>query len=109
DFRTTMDAQRVRGMDLGERVGGPLARLRRQIPILVPTIVNAIAGAEDTIDAMDLRGFGTGRRTWLRELLLDPTDRLVLAGFAVLFIVATVAGFTTTSSFLWVPPFLIPS
>lgn len=108
DFRTTMDAQRVRGMDLGERVGGPLARLRRQIPILVPTIVNAIAGAEDTIDAMDLRAFGTGKRTWLRELRFDPTDRVVLLGFVALFVIATVAGFTTTSSFLWIPPLLIP-
>lgn len=108
DFRTTMDAQRVRGMDLGERVGGPLARLRRQIPILVPTIVNAIAGAEDTIDAMDLRAFGTGRRTWLRELRLDPTDRVLLAGFLGLFLAATIGGFTTGSSFLWIPPFLIP-
>jgi len=109
DFRTTMDAQRVRGMDIGERVGGPLARLRRQVPILVPTIVNAIAGAEDTIDAMDLRAFGTGKRTWIRELRLDPTDRVVLIGFVALFVVATVAGFTTGSSFLWIPPFLIPS
>ena len=108
DFRTTMDAQRVRGMDLGERTKSPIARLRRQVPILVPTIVNAIAGAEDTIDAMDLRAFGTGKRTWLRELRLDRTDRVVLLGFAGLFVVATVAGFTTSSSFLWIPPFLIP-
>jgi energy-coupling factor transport system permease protein len=58
---------------------------------------------------MDLRAFGTGKRTWLRELRLDPTDRVVLLGFVGLFLVATIAGFTTGSSFLWVPPFLIPS
>jgi energy-coupling factor transport system permease protein len=76
---------------------------------VVPTVVNAIAGAEDTIDAMDLRGFGTGPRTWLRELRFDPTDRFVLAGFMVLLVGATVGGFVTSSAYLWIPPFLIPS
>jgi energy-coupling factor transport system permease protein len=108
DFRTTADAQRVRGMEFS-RGAGPISRLRRQIPIVVPTVINAIAGAEDTIDAMDLRSFGTGKRTWLRELRLDATDRLVLAGFVALMVGLTVAGFVTTSSQLWVPPFLIPS
>jgi energy-coupling factor transport system permease protein len=108
DLRTTIDAQRVRGMELDDSRGGFLTRLRRQAPILVPTVVNAIAGAEDTIDAMDLRSFGSGPRTWLRELRFDPTDRLVLAFFVGLFVVATIAGFTTSSSYLWIPPFMIP-
>jgi energy-coupling factor transport system permease protein len=108
DFRTTVDAQQVRGLDLDQRNGSFFVRLRRQIPLIVPTVVNAIAGAEDTIDAMDLRAFGTGKRTWLRELRLDPTDRLVLAGFVALLAGVTVAGFVTSSSLLWVPPFMIP-
>jgi energy-coupling factor transport system permease protein len=109
DLRTTMDAQRVRGMELDNVRGGFLTRLRRQVPILVPTVVNAIAGAEDTIDAMDLRSFGAGQRTWLRELRMDRTDRLVVAGFVALLVGLTVAGFVTSSSLLWVPPFMIPS
>lgn len=108
DLRTTLDAQRVRGMDFAPRARGPIERLRRQIPVVVPTVVNAIAGAEDTIDAMDLRGFGTGPRTWLRELRFERTDRIVLAGFGALLLGATVAGFTTSSAYLWIPPFLIP-
>jgi energy-coupling factor transport system permease protein len=108
DLRTTLDAQRVRGMDFAPRARGPIERLRRQIPVVVPTVVNAIAGAEDTIDAMDLRGFGTGPRTWLRELRLERTDRIVLAGFGALLLGATVAGFLTSSSVLWIPPFMIP-
>lgn len=108
DLRTTLDAQRVRGMDFAPRARGPIERLRRQIPVVVPTVVNAIAGAEDTIDAMDLRGFGTGPRTWLRELRLERTDRIVLAGFGALLLGATIAGFTTSSSVLWIPPFMIP-
>jgi energy-coupling factor transport system permease protein len=56
---------------------------------------------------MDLRGFGTGKRTWLRHLVLDRTDRLLILGFLALAVVATVAGFTTTTSALWTPQFLI--
>lgn len=108
DLQTTMDAQRVRGMELDHIRGGFFSRLRRQAPIMVPTVVNAIAGAEDTIDAMDLRSFGTGKRTWLHELRYDRTDWLALAFFIGLLAAATVAGFTTSSSYLWIPPFMIP-
>jgi energy-coupling factor transport system permease protein len=75
--------------------------------VIVPTVVNAIAGAEDTIDAMDLRGFGTGKRTWLRELRLDTTDRLVILFFLGLLALVTVLGFAGITSKLWVPQFLI--
>jgi energy-coupling factor transport system permease protein len=94
EFRTTIDAQRIRGYDY-EKVGrGPIGRIRRTVPILVPVAINAIVGAEDTIDAMDLRAFGTRRRTWLRELVYDRTDRLVLAGFIGLFVIVTILAFS---------------
>jgi energy-coupling factor transport system permease protein len=108
DFRTTLDAQRVRGMDLAPAGRTPISRLKRQIPVVVPTVVNAIAGAEDTIDAMDLRSFGTGKRTWLHDLRFDRTDRLVLIGFATLLVVATIAAWTAGTAYLWVPPFMVP-
>jgi energy-coupling factor transport system permease protein len=105
DMQTTIDAQRVRGYEW-EKIGrGPIGKLRRVVPLLGPVTINAIVGAEDTIDAMDLRAFGTGRRTWLRRLSFDRTDRLVLLGFAVLLIGVTVLsqlGYTR----LWVPDFL---
>lgn len=107
DVRTTIDAQRIRGYDY-EKVGkGPIGRIRRTIPILVPVTINAIVGAEDTIDAMDLRAFGTGRRTWLRELVVDRADRLLLAAFVALFVVVTILAFGGASR-LYVLPFLIP-
>ncbi len=107
DFQQTIDAQRIRGHDPAARRGGPVARLRGIAPLLTPLTVNAIAGAEDTIDAMDLRAFGTGRRTWLRHLAFDRVDRLILLGFAVLAVTLTVAGFTTSVSSIWTPQFLI--
>ena len=108
DFHATVDAQRVRGLDLQKGGRGPIAKVRKQIPIVVPTVVNAIAGAEDTIDAMDLRSFGTGPRTWFRELRFDRTDRVVLLGFVGLLILVTIAAWTAGTALLWVPPFMIP-
>jgi energy-coupling factor transport system permease protein len=106
DFQTTVDAQRIRGFDWSAGAKGLLGKVRRSGPVVVPTVVNAIAGAEDTIDAMDLRGFGTGRRTWYRELRFDRTDYLVLLFFAVLLVTATVSGFAHRSV-VWTPQFLI--
>jgi energy-coupling factor transport system permease protein len=106
DMQTTIDAQRVRGYEW-EKIGrGPIGKLRRTIPLIVPVTINAIVGAEDTIDAMDLRAFGTGRRTWLRELAFDRTDVLVLIGFGLLLVATTVLS-QTGHTRLWVPQPLI--
>jgi energy-coupling factor transport system permease protein len=106
DFQTTVDAQRIRGFDWSAGATGFLGRIRRSGPVIVPTVVNAIAGAEDTIDAMDLRAFGTGRRTWVRHLVFDRTDKLVLLFFAALLAIVTLTGLLHESQ-LWTPQFLI--
>ena len=107
DMQTTMDAQRIRGYEWDRTRGGPIGRLRKLGPLLVPVTINAIVGAEDTIDAMDLRGFGTGRRTWLRQLAYGRIDLLVLGG-SLLLLVAITALSLTGHTRLWVPGFLIP-
>jgi energy-coupling factor transport system permease protein len=107
DMQTTMDAQRIRGYEWDRAPGGPIGRMRRLGPLLVPVTINAIVGAEDTIDAMDLRGFGTGRRTWLRELAYGSVDWAVLAAFVALLVTVTILSFTGHTR-LWVPDFLIP-
>jgi energy-coupling factor transport system permease protein len=108
EFAETIDAQRVRGYDPTARKGGPIARLRRAAPIFVPVTVGSIAGAEDTIDAMDLRGFGVGRRTWHRELQYGPIDRLLIAAFVAFAVTSVVLGITGNSQH-YLLPFLVGS
>jgi energy-coupling factor transport system permease protein len=106
DLQETIDAQRVRGYEWEQVKGGPIARIRRTIPLVVPLTMNAIVGAEDTIDAMDMRAFGTGRRTWLRELVYDRADRLLLLAALAVFLIVTVMSFAGLTK-LWVfPPLL---
>jgi energy-coupling factor transport system permease protein len=106
EFAETIDAQRVRGYDPTARKGGPITRLRRAAPIFVPVTVGSIAGAEDTIDAMDLRGFGVGRRTWHRRLKFDRTDWLLVAGFVAFTVLAFALAFSGRSQH-YLLPFLV--
>ena len=66
DFQLTMDAQRARGYELEKISGGLIEQVRKMAPIFVPVTIHAIIGSEDIIDAMDLRAFGVGPRTWLQ-------------------------------------------
>ena len=106
ELAQTADAQRVRGYDPTAGGHNPLRRLRQLAPMLVPVTVGAIANAEDTIDAMDLRAFATGPRTWFRQLAMDGTDRVVVIGFVVFAVACTVVGFAGWSQH-WLLPFLV--
>jgi len=84
---SVLQAQRCRGLELGR--GGPVVRLRRFVPILVPVLIGAIRRADRVAMALELRGFNSGRprTTYLRA---RAGSRDVVAG-AVAF--ATVAAY----------------
>lgn len=103
EFSETIDAQRVRGYDPTSRKGGPVTRLRRAAPVFVPVTVGSIAGAEDTIDAMDLRAFGVGRRTWHRQLRYGAIDWMLTAAFVAFAMVALALGITGNSEHYLLP------
>lgn len=106
DFSITLDAQRARGYEVEKLSGGILAQIRRLAPLLVPVTVNAIVGAEDIIDAMDLRAFGVGPRTWVRQLTYRRADKVLIAASVLTFAVSTGLGFMGVGK-LWVPEALL--
>ncbi|MEK6192116.1 MAG: energy-coupling factor transporter transmembrane component T [Chloroflexota bacterium] len=107
EFGETIDAQRVRGFDPLRAGGSPMTRLRRLAPLFVPVTVGSLTGAEDTIDAMDLRAFGVGKRTWYRTLHMDTASRVVVGAFAAFLLVATFLNVTGNSEH-YLLPFLVP-
>lgn len=107
DFQLTMDAQRARGYELDKIQGGLIAQVRKLAPIIVPVTIHAIIGSEDIIDAMDLRAFGVGPRTWLQELHYQLKDR-ILIGFGLVLLSASVLILFFGYGQFWVPPSLIP-
>jgi energy-coupling factor transport system permease protein len=102
DFQLTMDAQRARGYELEKFSGGLVEQVRKMGPIFVPVTIHAIIGSEDVIDAMDLRAFGVGPRTWLDKLERDFKDRVL-----IWFVIAILVGSLVLGLFgygnLWVP------
>ncbi len=102
DFQLTMDAQRARGYELEKLRGGLFAQVRKLAPLIVPVTIHAIVGSEDIIDAMDLRAFGIGPRTWLEELHYRRRDRALIA-FGVALLAASIALSLLGLGRFWVP------
>jgi energy-coupling factor transport system permease protein len=106
DFQLTMDAQRARGYELEKLQGGLIAQVRKLAPLVVPVTIHAIMGSEDIIDAMDLRAFGIGPRTWTEQLQFRRRDNVLLVCAFLLVVVymgLSLIGFGR----LWVPPQLL--
>ncbi|MDQ3006040.1 MAG: energy-coupling factor transporter transmembrane protein EcfT [Chloroflexota bacterium] len=106
DFQLTVDAQRARGYELEKISGGLIEQVRKMGPIFVPVVIHAIIGSEDIIDAMDLRAFGVGPRTWLEVLERRARDRILIWFGVAILIASLVLGFMGYGKF-WVPEALI--
>jgi energy-coupling factor transport system permease protein len=102
DFQITMDAQRARGYEIEKLRGGLLAQVRKLAPLIVPVTIQAIAGSEDIIDAMDLRAFGVQPRTWLEELHYHARDRVLIALGVGVFLFSLALSIYGVGSF-WIP------
>jgi energy-coupling factor transport system permease protein len=102
DFSLTMDAQRARGYELEKVRGGLFSQVRKLAPLIVPVTIHAIAGSEDIIDAMDLRAFGIGPRTWLQELHYRRRDHLLIVFGVALILVSTSVSLFGGGKF-WIP------
>ncbi|MGD8823045.1 MAG: hypothetical protein PVG63_08075, partial [Anaerolineales bacterium] len=62
--------------------------------------------SEDIIDAMDLRGFGVGPRTWLTQLTYNRRDRALMI-FGGLMLVGSVLLSMFGFGKFWVPEALL--
>jgi energy-coupling factor transport system permease protein len=105
DFQLTMDAQRARGYELEKIRGGLIEQVRKLGPLMVPVTIHAIIGSEDIIDAMDLRAFGIGPRTWLEQLHFHQRDRILIT-FGILLLVVSFIFLLFGFGDFWVPEIL---
>lgn len=97
----TRDAQRLRGY-APPPTRNPVRKLLDVRPLVAPLTVNALVDAEEVADALDLRGFGSQRRSWLRELHFGPSDWAVLGLFLALAAATTAASVTGNQPSTWV-------
>ena len=107
DFQITMDAQRARGFELEAGEGVSLfQRVRNFAPLLIPLTIGSVVGGEEITDAMDLRAFGVGPRTWLPQLNYKLMDWILII-IAILIVAGTIVVKAAGYGGLWVPPFLL--
>ncbi len=105
DFFITVDAQRARGYELEAKGAGLVNMIRRSAPLIVPVTINAIAGGEEVVEAMELRAFGIGRRTWseAESLRLRGADYLVIGLSALVLVVFILLRNFTSYGPYWFP------
>lgn len=90
DLTITVDAQRARGYEVDNLKGGLVARIQKLAPLVIPVTMQSTVTGEEVIDAMDLRAFGTNRRTWLKKLKYAPRDYFILGLGVAIFITCCV-------------------
>ena len=87
-----IDAQKCRGLDF-ER-GGPVARMRKYVPLLVPVLISSVKRAELLALALESKGFGCGaKRTCATRYEVSWRDWCALA-FCVGLAAASIAAAT---------------
>jgi energy-coupling factor transport system permease protein len=102
DFGITVDAQRARGYEV-ESSGGIFKQLLRTAPLIVPVTMNSILTGEDVANAMDLRCFGQGPRTWLTKLTYHRRDYALIAFSILMLVTAMVIRYWYGVGGFWVP------
>jgi len=106
DFSTTYDAQRARGYEMEKLKGGIIAQIRKMAPLLVPVVIQSIVNGEEVIDAMDLRAFGVGPRTWLPKLTYMKRDKILIA-LSVIILVGSYSLSLAGYGKFWIPEFMM--
>jgi energy-coupling factor transport system permease protein len=85
---SVVQAQRCRGLPFDR--GGPLTRLRRFVPVIVPVLIGALRRADRMAMALELRGFNSGRpRTTYPRARPQPRDAVagaIAAGVIVIYV-----------------------
>ncbi len=74
------EAQLARGYNPGT---GLMGKIRSVAPIVVPLVSNALSRANVLGLTIDIRGYRTGKRTRLREMVLHGRDYAMLSAMAV--------------------------
>jgi energy-coupling factor transport system permease protein len=83
-------------------------QIRHLAPLVVPVTLRAILSGEEVVDAMDLRAFGSGKRTWYHHLVYSQLDRIIIAASVLILVGSFVVAHLGLGA-LWVPSWLLGS
>ena len=83
---TVVQAQNLRGYDFNR--GGPLERVKRYVPVLIPVFMGALRKANSMAMALEARGFGMSRQP--TSFIDYPVEASDIAATVVLFALGAV-------------------
>lgn len=87
DFTNIKISMQARGMELDSKKTGLMERLKQNVLILVPLIITSFDRVGNIANAMDLRGFGKGKkRTYYSEHEDTDNDRKMKVFYTALWI-----------------------
>lgn len=95
DYKNIQISMQARGVELDPKKAGLFSRVKQNIMILIPLIITSFDRIGNISNAMDLRGFGKGKkRSYYSEHEETPNDKKVKIVYCVLavFVVAYVIG-----------------
>ena len=88
DSKNIMDAMRARGVEFDE--GGALKKAQARSPVVMPLLMNSLERSVGISEAMEARGFGSGKRTSYVITRITPREIAMIVCFiaAMVFAVA---------------------
>lgn len=104
DLGITIDAQRSRGFEVDELKGGLFEKIRRLAPLVIPVTMQSTLTGEEVIDAMNMRAFGTAKRSWITSLTYSKTDFVFIAFSVGVMIALMVIRWGFGIGEFWIPP-----
>ncbi|MDO5378429.1 MAG: energy-coupling factor transporter transmembrane component T, partial [Clostridia bacterium] len=104
DYHNISQAQQARGVELGKKE--PIfTRLKNAASILLPLILSSLSRIDVISNAMELRGFGKGkRRTWYMQRPFAARDYAAMALGAALLLISL--GMTVIGGSRFYNPFI---
>ncbi|HVA39960.1 MAG TPA: energy-coupling factor transporter transmembrane component T [Candidatus Binataceae bacterium] len=97
---TVVQAQSLRGYDFNR--GGPLERVKRYVPVVVPVFMGALRKANNMAMALEARGFGmSAMPTSYIDFPIRPRDRVayaLLIGLAAIYFLIYWTGYGSISA-----------
>ncbi|MDX9870912.1 MAG: energy-coupling factor transporter transmembrane component T [Clostridia bacterium] len=101
DFTRITEAQRCRGVNF--QVRGLDAKIRKYIPVFNTVLLSSLERSFQLAESLQSRGYGAGRRTFLRESLWRIRDYLVLAALLLAVVYAVLLFFTGWGVYSYYP------
>lgn len=93
EYHNISQAQQARGIDLSGK-DKVFTRMKNSVAILLPLVLSSLNRIETVSNAMELRGFGKGRkRTWYRQRKMNRNDWIAIALAVLVFVADMVVTF----------------